>query len=203
MQNSLSEIAELLRDLPSRWKRNPSLDLSKSGGQLVAEAIELGAFPELRGDLMDYRLAYPDRWQGCIWDEAVTHVTESKDGKDGKKVKILGGTETWEPACAILADKLLAGAKPVKKQSERHNKSMELLFGLGIDSRKISDIIKSDKSVDDKMRAICGEDKQFINFNSRKWAELLNVSEGAIRKTMFWKRDREQVIAEMAERERM
>jgi hypothetical protein len=55
-------------------------------------------------------------------------------------------------------------------------------------------IVRSKKSSDEKMRAICELDKRWLGKDSPDWAKLLDVSEGAIRKTKFWKKDRHREI---------
>jgi hypothetical protein len=47
------------------------------------------------------------------------------------------------------------------------------------------------KSVDDRMRALVELDPRHDGFKSKQWAELLNVTEGAVRQAPFWK-DREK-----------
>jgi hypothetical protein len=65
---------------------------------------------------------------------------------------------------------------------------------LGDESRKILIIARSDENADEKMRAICGIDRRCLAWNSPLWANLLDVSDAAIRKTQFWRVDRPQAI---------
>jgi hypothetical protein len=44
------------------------------------------------------------------------------------------------------------------------------------------------------MRGICGIDRRFIEWNSEQWKKLLGVSAAAIRKTDFWRKDRQRAI---------
>jgi hypothetical protein len=56
------------------------------------------------------------------------------------------------------------------------------------------EIVESGLSVDQKMRAICAIDRRHLGQPSPWWARLLGVTAAAIRKTLFWKRDRRQAI---------
>jgi len=65
---------------------------------------------------------------------------------------------------------------------------------LGDDAREILGIARSDQSADDRMRAICASDRRFLGYKSTQWAELLDTTDAAIRKTVFWKVDRREAI---------
>jgi len=74
---------------------------------------------------------------------------------------------------------------------------------LGDIGQQILEIVHSDQSVDDKMRAICPLDLQrFLAYDSTQWSDLLVVSSPAIRQTRFWKQDRENARTAQAELER-
>lgn len=62
------------------------------------------------------------------------------------------------------------------------------------DYPEILAIVTSDKTADDKMRAICATDRRFYGWKSPRWSDLLGVSEAAIRQTEFWKMDRKMAI---------
>jgi hypothetical protein len=53
-------------------------------------------------------------------------------------------------------------------------------------------IVQSDRSADDKMRAIAAIDQRFFGWKSPQWAELLRVSDNAVRRTRFWTVDRKR-----------
>lgn len=84
------------------------------------------------------------------------------------------------------------GEQPDKSEPVIKGSAVEVL--LGADSREILDIARSKKSADDKMREICRIDQRFLGYTSPGWAELLGVSDAAIRKTRFWGHDRQQAI---------
>jgi hypothetical protein len=65
---------------------------------------------------------------------------------------------------------------------------------LGEESQRVLAIARGDQSADDKMRAICAIDRQYLGWKSPQWADLLGISEPAIRKTMFWREDRQRAI---------
>jgi hypothetical protein len=65
---------------------------------------------------------------------------------------------------------------------------------LSDEAHQILEVARSRRSADDKMREICAIDRRFLGYDSPQWAELLGVSDAAIRKTAFWVRDRQQAI---------
>jgi hypothetical protein len=65
---------------------------------------------------------------------------------------------------------------------------------LGDESRQVLKVAQSDPSADNKMRAICAINRRFLGYKSHEWADLLGVTDAAIRKTSFWKVDRPQAI---------
>jgi hypothetical protein len=65
---------------------------------------------------------------------------------------------------------------------------------LGDEAQKVLKIARSGRSADSKMREICGIDRRFLGYESPQWADLLGVSDAAIRKTPFWKQDRQRAI---------
>jgi hypothetical protein len=65
---------------------------------------------------------------------------------------------------------------------------------LGPEEQRILGVALSDRSVDDKMRTICGIDRCWAAKQSPSWADLLGVSESAIRKTPFWRKDRARIF---------
>ena len=91
-----------------------------------------------------------------------------------------------KPAAVALTETKAKNAKSVPSTA------VEAL--LGDESKEVLEIAKSDKTVDSKMRAICGIDRQFIPRNSGYWSKLLGVSAASIRKTSFWKVDRAKAI---------
>jgi hypothetical protein len=85
----------------------------------------------------------------------------------------------------------LPAAPPKLSRPESRN-AVEAL--LGDDAQQILTIVRSDKSADSRMREICGIDRRFLGYNSTQWAQLLSTSDAAIRKTPFWKQDRQRAI---------
>ena len=89
----------------------------------------------------------------------------------------------------------LEGEDTPKAKSKAATKATAVLETLlGNEAQQILEIAQSHKSVDDRMRAICLIDLRHLAWDSPKWANLLNVSEAAIRKTKFWKEDRPRAI---------
>jgi hypothetical protein len=66
---------------------------------------------------------------------------------------------------------------------------------LRTEDKQVLTIAQSDQSADQRMGTICGIDRRYLGWRSPEWAELLGVSEAAIRKTAFWKHDRKPAIA--------
>lgn len=65
---------------------------------------------------------------------------------------------------------------------------------LGDENRQVLAIAQSNQSAGDKMEAIYNLDRRFLAWDSPQWAELLNVSAAAIRKTTFWTDGRRKAI---------
>jgi len=96
----------------------------------------------------------------------------------------------WAPEDGEQADEGLVegqdAAPPVKASA------IEALLSIDDVSQDILKVANSNRTVDDKLRDICGIDRRFVGLNSTKWAELLGKSTAAIRKTQFWKEHRDQ-----------
>jgi hypothetical protein len=90
------------------------------------------------------------------------------------------------------ASSLEKGVKAKKTAQGKSSNPVEAL--LGEDFKEIIDITRSAKSADDRMRAICGLDRKHLSKNSEEWANLLSVTGAAIRKTTFWKEERQVSI---------
>jgi hypothetical protein len=65
---------------------------------------------------------------------------------------------------------------------------------LGAEAREVLEVARSDRSADAKIRAICRIDLRYLAYKSNQWADLLGTSAAAIRKTTFWKEDRQRAI---------
>lgn len=65
---------------------------------------------------------------------------------------------------------------------------------LGAESQEVLKIARSSKTADDRMRDISRIDQRFFGWKSPQWSNLIKVSAAAIRKTKFWKEDRQQAI---------
>ena len=123
----------------------------------------------------------------------------SKDHKSpfrsGKDYRVLDGDHT-HPIRLIIEDKgrvALAEHRMESKPGTKNRASaVEMLLRDG--SKEILEIVNSKKSCDSKMREICGLDTTFLAWNSPQWAEFLDVSETAIKKTKFWRLDRNKAI---------
>jgi hypothetical protein len=101
---------------------------------------------------------------------------------------IVAVSEEQQPA-ATVAQADGVGSPREKQVSARAIESL-----LGAESQMVLDVVKSADSADNKMRAICGIDRRFLAWNSVKWAELLGITDAAIRKTPFWQVDRQLAI---------
>ncbi len=95
-----------------------------------------------------------------------------------------------DPGKAALALHRIARTAATTKEGKKP--AVETL--LGEDSGEILKIAGSKKSTDTRMREICRLDRRHVGWNSPRWADLLDVSEGAVRKTPFWKELRKQGI---------
>lgn len=103
--------------------------------------------------------------------------------------------EAWHVRLQIenarLLDKLSTGSARAEKgeadvaQSGDQSKAVALL--LGKESHRILGIASSDKTADEKMRAICEIDRRILGWSSLDLGDLLSVKPSAIRKTAFWK----------------
>jgi hypothetical protein len=71
-------------------------------------------------------------------------------------------------------------------------KHLEIL--LGEDGQEILAIARSRVSADDKMRTICRTNCQYLGWKSKQWADLLGISDSAIRQSTFWRQDRKRAI---------
>jgi hypothetical protein len=95
-------------------------------------------------------------------------------GKYGARTPVSGtGGQTAKPAPRV------ASAAIVER--------LLVLVGDGRALQILSVAKDKAKSVDNRMLAIVKIDSRFEGFNSRLWAELLDVTPAAIRKACFWK----------------
>lgn len=100
-----------------------------------------------------------------------------------------------DPGAGILAEHRLAATTPPGENSEPPGPTANAVEALlGDDTQAILKVAGSNESADTRMRQICGIDRQFLGYNSGRWAELLGVKGAAIRKTAFWKHDRKRAI---------
>lgn len=67
------------------------------------------------------------------------------------------------------------------------------------ETNKIMEIANGKLRSDEKMRRICAIDSVYFQHDSKQWAKLLNVSDAAIRQTVFWKVDRKTFVAQARE----
>ena len=51
----------------------------------------------------------------------------------------------------------------------------------------------SEKSADERLRTIYTIDNRSLGWSSRKWADVLRVSDAAVRQTDWWKIDRKRL----------
>jgi hypothetical protein len=85
-----------------------------------------------------------------------------------------------------------AGSDRPKPRQGVPGSGVELL--LEEDAKAVLGIAHSKRSADVKMRDICRLDRRYLGWDSGQWAELLQVSDAAIRRTRFWKEDRRRAI---------
>ncbi len=88
----------------------------------------------------------------------------------------------------------LAQTEAAQQEPTRPTSGSAVEALLDDEAQKILTISRSKESTDTKMRAICGIDCRYLAWKSPQWAELLEVSDAAIRKTPFWKNDLQKAI---------
>ena len=93
---------------------------------------------------------------------------------------------------AKAAEEGTSGTLPKPKSKATAKNPVEAL--LEPEGEEILRTARSQKTVDDKMRSICGVDQRYLEWNSHRWSELLGVSDAAIRKSAFWKFDRKRAM---------
>jgi hypothetical protein len=99
---------------------------------------------------------------------------------------------TWEGGAARLSDPPPQAPSspadvpslPAPTPAPTSGIALEALLDDG--GRKILAIARSEKSADQRMREICGVDRRFLGYASGQWASLLDVTDAAVRKTLFW-----------------
>jgi hypothetical protein len=111
----------------------------------------------------------------------------------------LGNATRWirQASQELLADlrpeeQDRAGKLP-KSGSSAAVTALEVL--LEAEGQEVLEVVHSDKSADEKMRAICKIDKRYVAWKSTRWAQLLGVKDAAIRKTTFWTSDRKRILS--------
>jgi len=66
---------------------------------------------------------------------------------------------------------------------------------LGKEAQQILDVARSKAPAEMKMRAVCRIDERHWHWKSTQWADLLGISDAAVRQTRFWKEDRAEHVA--------
>jgi hypothetical protein len=85
------------------------------------------------------------------------------------------------PETEGAADSKAVSAKTI--EALLHDEDLEVL-----------EIVQSIESADTKMRKICRIDRRFLGHDSEQWAGLLGVTGPAIRRTDFWRTERQKAI---------
>lgn len=111
-------------------------------------------------------------------------------GQPLEPVLLDSGADLPPTILAEIAEKLAELPPATETESERTPPATAVEALLGKTGDEILTITRSRLSADDKMREICRIDRNRLASKSKEWAELLGVSEAAIRKTSFWKVDR-------------
>ena len=134
-----------------------------------------------------------DRWEEVTPEEALALLV----GQGNLLDHVLASGDDWvEPLLKPLDQEASgtngedAGVSVSERRNARHSstpRSLEAL--LGADAREVLEIVRSGKSTDDRMRAICSLDRRFLGYTSNQWGDLLGVGDGAVRKTPFWQND--------------
>ena len=162
----LQEIADEIKQLPDTYKNIPlglRGELADAGGQLIAEAIALGAFSgsehaKLRLLIDRQKRKIPSDWRGGAWEEAVACLTTGYTGE----------MSAWAPACIPIAKAVaseaenLAGqdgksgndrecGRPVKDVTEQRVEFAKLKFKEGLSWPEIVDEYKEKYPKDTKL----------------------------------------------------
>ena len=114
--------------------------------------------------------------------------------RDGNDLLDSLGTMTTVPGLSSFGRIFLSEFKPPGTESKAKTtnrvgtNAVEAL--LGPEAHEILGEAESNKSADDRMRAIYKIDHRVLGWKSPQWAELLKVTPSAIRKTRWWMVDR-------------
>jgi hypothetical protein len=95
---------------------------------------------------------------------------------------------------AIRRRNAAASAAPEVDAQSQGGAARPLELLVGKETKEILAIAKSDKTVEDRMRAICAVDLRYLEWDSPTWAKLLDCTPEAVRKSDFWKLDRPRAI---------
>ncbi len=123
------------------------------------------------------------------WDSDEFFVQPNLGWKDS--LDVLRELAAKQGEAATSTSVLSNHPEPTRKRSANPVEAV-----LDEDGKKILTLARSDRSADERMRLIRAVNESYALWTSPKWADLLGVSEGAIRKTDFWKIDRKEAIEE-------
>lgn len=123
--------------------------------------------------------------------EIVTRI--ARDNRDSFALDYVEGVLQREAALAVTQ---LAHSQATTQKDPTGNGELRVLQAIITpeDRTVVLGIVNSEDPVDDKMRDLCRFDRRYVAWNSNEWAGLLKVSPAAIRKSKFWKHDREDAI---------
>ena len=124
----------------------------------------------------------------CVKHQLLVRLIRIADGAHGHKHEyVYEATDDGRLAVQM------GSTKPATKTPKESASAVEAL--LGEESKEILAIARSDKSASDRAIAICEIDRRHLAWDSPRWADLLRVSDAAIRKSHFWKTWRPERIA--------
>ncbi len=123
-------------------------------------------------------------------DEFVFVADRSKDRLPVLDKKYLSALQSeMKMACQLLTT-----PDPLESREISPGSPIAIKHLLCEGSEEILRVCDSDATVDDKMRNICRCDRRFLFLKSPNWSALLKVTDGAVRRTAFWKQDRVMAI---------
>jgi hypothetical protein len=174
-------IVEMQAEIQREWEKHFAQPFPGWSREAIAG---VAAYAKLPADDVDNESPF------IVYQKAI--AKKSNSGNEG------GETDDDPPAAVHSPDFRSVGGHGEAADDPQSTASRALEELLGDEAKPILNAARSDKSADDRMRAICGIDRRLLHWKSTQWANLLSLKEritpDAIRQTSFWKVDRKRAI---------
>jgi hypothetical protein len=192
MTSPVKQAVDFVRAHPQQMTRTELDEFKQIADEVYLMAIEAGVVeaipkvPELRPQLESQDPPLPP-----VQFESKLNLSGDW-GTTTPDVYMVCAAPRWFEDMEMLSD-LLKTKDGLQENRWNFEKALKVL--LGKEAVEILNIARSnDKSCDTKMREICGIDRRCLSWDSPDWSDVLGRSEAAIRKTPFWKYDRQKAI---------